>query len=90
MVAMERDLDRVIAADLQRKMVLLSGPRQVGKTTLCRHLMARFSAAQYLNWDVAGDRAILLRQSWSPRAALLARVAARADRLAAVARLDGA
>lgn len=71
MVGMKRYLDDRVLADLRRKMVLLTGPRQVGKTTLCRHLMARFETAQYLNWDVAQDRAILRRQSWSPRAGLL-------------------
>jgi predicted AAA+ superfamily ATPase len=60
---MKRYLDDLVAADLQRKMVLLTGPRQVGKTTLCRQLMSGFERAQYLNWDVAPDRAILLRQS---------------------------
>ena len=60
---MKRYLDDLVAADLGRKMVLLTGPRQVGKTTLCRHLMERFQPAQYLNWDVARDRAVLLRQS---------------------------
>jgi hypothetical protein len=69
---MKRYLDELVAADLGRKMVLLTGPRQVGKTTLCRHLMERFQPAQYLNWDVAPDRAVLLRQSWNPRASLLA------------------
>ena len=69
---MKRYLDDLVAADLGRKMVLLTGPRQVGKTTLCRHLMERFQPAQYLNWDVARDRAVLLRQSWNPRASLLA------------------
>lgn len=68
---MRRYLDEIIETDLHRKMVLITGPRQVGKTTLCRHLMTRFETAQYLNWDVAGDRAILRRQSWSPRAGLL-------------------
>jgi predicted AAA+ superfamily ATPase len=53
-------------------MVLVTGPRQVGKTTLCRQLMARHTPAQYLNWDVAPDRAILQRQSWNPRSRLLA------------------
>mgnify|MGYP001169834524 CR=1 FL=1 len=72
MVGMRRYLDELTAADLRRKMVLVTGPRQVGKTTLCRHLMERFESAQYLNWDVAQDRAILLRQSWNPRAGLLA------------------
>jgi predicted AAA+ superfamily ATPase len=69
---MKRYLDDLIATDLDRKMVLVTGPRQVGKTTLCRQLMERLPPAQYLNWDVAADRAILLRQSWSPRARLLA------------------
>jgi predicted AAA+ superfamily ATPase len=69
---MKRYLDDLVAADLERKMVLLTGPRQVGKTTLCRHLMQRFLPAQYLNWDIAGDRAILQRQSWSPHGRLLA------------------
>lgn len=69
---MKRYLDDLVAADLSRKMVLLTGPRQVGKTTLCRHLMAGTQQAQYLNWDVAADRAILQRQSWSARTRLLA------------------
>jgi len=58
-VDMKRYLDDLVATDLERKMVLLTGPRQVGKTTLCRQLMQRFPPAQYLNWDVAADRAIL-------------------------------
>jgi hypothetical protein len=69
---MKRYLDTLVAADLERKMVLLTGPRQVGKTTLCRQLMAEFEPAQCLNWDVLADRAVLLRQSWSPRSRLLA------------------
>lgn len=69
---MKRYLDALVASDLQRKMVLVTGPRQVGKTTLCRHLMNAFPSAQYLNWDVAPDRAVLQRQSWNPRARLLA------------------
>jgi len=69
---MKRYLDDLVATDLDRKMVLLTGPRQVGKTTLCRHLMERFQPAQYLNWDIAGDRAILQRHSWNPHSRLLA------------------
>ena len=69
---MKRYLDTLVASDLERKMVLLTGPRQVGKTTLCRQLMAAFEPAQYLNWDVLADRAVLQRQSWSPRSRLLA------------------
>ncbi|WP_301102663.1 ATP-binding protein [Propionivibrio sp.] len=69
---MKRYLDDLVATDLQRKMVLLTGPRQVGKTTLCRQLMERFPPAQYLNWDVAADRTILQRQTWGARTRLLA------------------
>ena len=69
---MNRYLLDQIATDLRRKMVLLTGPRQVGKTTLCRQVMTGFPSAQYLNWDVLGDRNILNRQSWNPHAGLLA------------------
>lgn len=62
-VDMKRYMEDLVATDLERKMVLLTGPRQVDKTTLCRHLMQRFPPAQYLNWDIAADRAILRRQS---------------------------
>ena len=63
-------LDR-IRADLPHKMVVLTGPRQVGKTTLARQLMQQQAPSQYLNWDVAADRAVLQRQSWSPASRLL-------------------
>ena len=67
---MLRYLDELVLADLPRKLVLLTGPRQVGKTTLARRLMQVLEPAVYLNWDVAADRAVLLRQSW-PRASRL-------------------
>lgn len=41
-----------ILSDLQTKMVLLSGPRQVGKTTLARQI----KGAYYLNWDIPEHR----------------------------------
>lgn len=66
---MRRYLEVQLQRDLKRKTVVLTGPRQVGKTTLARQLMAYHEAAQYLNWDVASDRAILARQSWNPRRA---------------------
>jgi uncharacterized protein len=69
---MNRYLTSQIAKDLDRKMVLLTGPRQVGKTTLCRQLMEQFQPAQYLNWDVPQDRQVLQNQSWSLRARMLA------------------
>lgn len=39
-----------------RQMALISGPRQVGKTTVCRAL-----GDAYFNWDNADDRRLLLR-----------------------------
>ena len=71
MVTMKRYLSSTILSDLGKKMVLLTGPRQVGKTTLAKELMASFRRPQYLNWDVTEDRRILVGQSWSPRADLL-------------------
>lgn len=68
---MKRYLDNQILKDVSTKMVVLTGPRQVGKTTLCRQLMDGFGASQYLNWDVLPDRAVLQRQSWNPRAPML-------------------
>lgn len=68
---MKRYLSSTILSDLGKKMVLLTGPRQVGKTTLAKELMASYRHPQYLNWDVADDRRILLGQSWSPRADML-------------------
>ena len=38
-----------------RQMALVSGPRQVGKTTSCRAL-----ASGYLNWDNTDDRRVIL------------------------------
>ena len=48
-----------VLRDLRRKMVFVSGPRQVGKTTLARSLPG--ARVGYLNWDVAGDRERILR-----------------------------
>jgi predicted AAA+ superfamily ATPase len=41
-----------------RQMALLAGPRQVGKTTVCRMLPGD---ARYLNWDDQDDRRLMLR-----------------------------
>jgi uncharacterized protein len=68
---MKRYLDDLVLADLHHKMVVLTGPRQVGKTTLAKQLMAQLAPAQYLNWDVPADRPVLTRQSWSPASRLL-------------------
>lgn len=68
---MKRYLDAQVRQDLKTKMVVLTGPRQVGKTTLSRQLVGEQAAAQYLNYDVAAHRAVMLAQSWRASAPLL-------------------
>ncbi len=51
----ERRILGAIRTDLERKMVLLSGPRQCGKTTLVQQLTAEHEGV-YLNWDDPADR----------------------------------
>jgi len=67
----KRSLTDRIRADLPNKLIVLTGPRQAGKTTLARQLMTDYPRAQYLNWDVPADREIILSGAWSPRAGLL-------------------
>lgn len=68
---MKRYLDQQIANDLNKKLVILTGPRQVGKTTLSRQLLTDKDSFQYLNWDISSDRRILQEGSWSQQVPLL-------------------
>ena len=68
---MKRYLDAQIRQDLQKKMVVLTGPRQVGKTTLSQQLLSEFEGGQYLNFDVPAHRAVIQAQSWRQSAPLL-------------------
>lgn len=58
---MERALASLIRKDLDRKIVLLCGPRQCGKTTLARGL---FADATYFNYDAAEDRLLVAKKEW--------------------------
>ena len=60
---MRRYLEPQLLRDLANKIVVQTGARQVGKTTLARQLIERFVQAHDLNWDVPVDRAVLLRLS---------------------------
>lgn len=42
------------------QMAFVSGPRQVGKTTVARDLSTSYSPATYLNWDIPSQRQIIL------------------------------
>ncbi|MBU1090667.1 MAG: ATP-binding protein, partial [Candidatus Omnitrophica bacterium] len=59
---LKRYLEERILSDLQDKMVFISGPRQVGKTTLSKQIGNEFFPAkfQYLNWDNRQDRKYII------------------------------
>ena len=59
---MERYLEKYIKKDLKEKIVLLSGPRQVGKTTLSVQLEKSYV---YLNYDATSDRQIIRAEEWN-------------------------
>ncbi len=64
-----RYLHGQILKDLQKKMVFVGGPRQVGKTTLALSILAKspnpplefFDHPAYLNWDVLQSKSRLMR-----------------------------
>lgn len=63
---LERTLLAELPALLERwgKMVFVSGPRQVGKTTLARELLRRYGGGLYFNWDLITDRKRLARDPY--------------------------
>lgn len=65
---MKRSLATPLLRDIGKKIVLLSGPRQTGKTTLSRMLA---DDHDYLNWDDADDRRIIAERSWRKDAGLV-------------------
>lgn len=58
---LSRHLEEVLA---HGKMAFLSGPRQVGKTTLARQLQKAFSQSLYFNWDIITDQKRLLKNPY--------------------------
>jgi predicted AAA+ superfamily ATPase len=55
-----RYLETVIREDLKNKMVLIGGPRQVGKTTLAKMVGETFPTYSYMNWDHRPHRKSLI------------------------------
>lgn len=53
-----------ILEDLDKKIVLLVGPRQAGKTWLAKDIAKDFDKAVYLNFDHVSDRNMIVNQSW--------------------------
>lgn len=58
-----RYIEDFIRNDLNKKMVFLGGPRQVGKTTLAKDVIK--NRGLYLNWDDEFDRKKILARQWS-------------------------
>ncbi|MBK9323441.1 MAG: hypothetical protein IPM97_10965 [Bdellovibrionaceae bacterium] len=62
---MKRYLYGPIKSDLEKKMVFIGGPRQVGKTTLSLSLLGpntKINSLAYLNWESLVDREQILGQ----------------------------
>lgn len=53
-----RYLEHFVKDDLEKKMVFVGGPRQVGKTTFSKQISPNFA---YLNWDEASHREKILK-----------------------------
>lgn len=64
MALIRRYLEVQVRRDLNRKMVFVAGPRQVGKTSLARQILG--AREGYLNWDVAEHRTRILRGELPP------------------------
>ena len=61
---MNRYLSALIARDVVDKMVFVTGPRQVGKTTLAKSLNKGFQHPLYLNFDSVKDRQRINNADW--------------------------
>src|SRR4030042_7165048 len=65
---MRRYLEEPRQRALGKKIVLVSGPRQVGKTTRSRQL---FEPSVYLNLDSGPDREMIRKLEWDRKARLV-------------------
>ncbi|MGZ3798328.1 MAG: AAA family ATPase, partial [Pseudobdellovibrionaceae bacterium] len=57
----KRSVTPLIKEFLPEKIILLSGPRQVGKTFLSKTLSKNY---QYFNFDREEDRSLILKKQW--------------------------
>ena len=64
-----RYLTQHIQSDLKKKMVILSGPRQSGKTPLSKDILN--TQGIYLNWDISAHQKIIRERSWNKKSSLI-------------------
>lgn len=65
---MKRSIQSYIEQDLPTKIVLLTGPRQCGKTTLAKQLTDSYD---YFNYDLGEHRLALKEKSWDRKKQLI-------------------
>lgn len=58
---LKRSLTSYLIQDLHDKILLITGPRQSGKTTLAKTLHTSFD---YLNYDNREDLKVIIEKSW--------------------------
>src|SRR3989339_17901 len=63
-IAMERYISKHIIPDLKKKMVVITGPRQVGKTYIAHSLQKEFEKPVYLNYDDPAHALIINNRQW--------------------------
>lgn len=70
---LKRYLEPYIIEDLNKKMVFLGGPRQVGKTTLAQSLIKNYvdEHPAYLNWDSLEHQQKIKNREWPKSESLI-------------------
>ena len=61
---MKRLQQHYIIQDLKKKMVVITGPRQAGKTWLAQNIASTYGNSTYLNYDDQDHRAIIETKAW--------------------------
>jgi hypothetical protein len=68
---MKRYIYEKVVKDLGKKMVFITGPRQVGKTYLAKSIQSEFKSPVYLNYDDIDDALTIQKRTWPQSADLI-------------------